>query len=78
MFKQANDKALFLKQIEEAAFKHPYNIQDSGLTVVISFKETQRENAKQILNIMQQSDILPISFNQEEASLEDIFLEVIQ
>ncbi|MGG0823723.1 ABC transporter ATP-binding protein [Paenibacillus turicensis] len=82
VFEQAHDKALFLEQLEKSPLTNPYTIDPTGLATVISFKAAQREkyknDAQQLLKLVQQHNILPLAFEQQEASLEDIFLEVIR
>ncbi|MBP1906119.1 ABC-2 type transport system ATP-binding protein [Paenibacillus turicensis] len=82
VFEQTDDKVLFLEQLKKSPLTTPYTIDPTGLATIISFKAAEREqyknDAQQLLKLVQQHNILPLAFEQQEASLEDIFLEVIR
>lgn len=82
VFEQESDTNLFIQLLEESSLSIPYTTDATSFAVVISFKAAQKEQYKkdiqQLLKLIQQHSILPLAFEQQDASLEDIFLEVIR
>jgi ABC-2 type transport system ATP-binding protein len=84
VFEREVEKELFLKQLQEIHLTTSFSIDHTSFGVILTFKDGQRgrgqykKDIQHLLNLLQQQDILPLSFEQQEASLEDIYLEVIR
>lgn len=82
VFEREVEKELFIGKLKEIHLTTSFSIDHTTLAVILTFKDGQRgqykKDVQQLLQSLQQQDILPLSFEQQEASLEDIYLEVIR